>query len=151
MLGYPWESKADVERTISLIKELFDKGWANSMQCTLLMPYPGTALFREAQEKGWLLTTDWSLYTMGQRILNCPLTDQEVLDAIQQCYRAAVTPKYVLRKVINIRTKDDFRFLWRGLRFLLGHLTDFDFKRTKMVSSLSANSITKPILETDRS
>ena len=125
MFGYSHESLADAENTIVLIRELFDKGWANSMQATLLMPYPGTRLFKDCDEQGLLRTKDWSLYTMNQPVIKCPMTDGQVLGCIRRAYKAAATPKYVLRKIITIRTKDDFRFLWRGLRFWAGHLKDF--------------------------
>ena len=125
MFGYPWESKEDAQRTVALVQELFNKGHANSMQATLLMPYPGTALFKQAQTESWLLTNDWNRYTMNECILRCPMSHGEVLEKIRDCYKAAVTPRYLLRKVVTIRTKDDFQFLWRGLKFWAGHLRDF--------------------------
>ena len=125
MFGYPWETQADAATTVSLVHELFNRGWANSMQATLLMPYPGTALFRQAEQEGWLLTKDWGRYTMNECILKCPMTHDEVLEKIRDCYRAAVTPRYILKKVLTVRTRDDLRFFWRGFRFWFGHLTDF--------------------------
>lgn len=125
MFGHELETKADAQRTVELVRELFDKGWANSMQATFLMPYPGTRLFNEAKAAGNLLTEDWNRYTMTERILKCPMTDAEVLEKIRACYKAAVTPKYVLRKVLTVRTRDDLRFFWHGFKFWFGHLTDF--------------------------
>ena len=125
MLGYPWETREDAQKTVGLVRTLFDRGWANSMQATLLMPYPGTKLFSDAQANGWLLTTDWNRYTMNECILKCPLIHEEVLEKIQDCYKAAVTPRYILKKVLTVRTRDDLRFFWRGFKFWWGHLTDF--------------------------
>ena len=127
MFGYPFESKVEAANTVALVQELFNKGWANSMQATLLMPYPGTALFKEAQEKGWLLTRDWNRYTMNECILKCPMSHEEVLEKIRECYKAAVTPRYILKKVLTIRTRDDLRFFWRGFKFWWGHLKDFAY------------------------
>ena len=125
MFGYPWETGEDADRTVGLVQELFDRGWANSMQATLLMPYPGTALFRQAEENGWLLTRDWDRYTMNECILTCPMTHAEVLEKIRDCYKAAVTPRYLMRKVFSVRSRDDLRFFWNGFKFWWGHLTDF--------------------------
>ena len=131
MFGHELETKEDAQRTVDLVHELFNKGWANSMQATFLMPYPGTRLFREAEAAGNLLTKDWSRYTMTERILKCPMTDAEVLEKIRECYQAAVTPRYILRKVVNVRTRDDLRFFARGFRFWLGHLVDFGWLNSR--------------------
>jgi len=101
------------------------------MQATLLMPYPGTSLFRQAEENGWLLTQDWNRYTMNECILKCPMSHSEVLEQIRDCYKAAVTPRYILKKVLNVRTRDDLRFFWRGFRFWYGHLTDFGWLNSR--------------------
>ena len=132
MFGYPWETKDDAARTVSLVQELFNKGHANSMQATLLMPYPGTALFRQAEEQGWLHTRDWNRYTMNECILKCPMSHGEVLEKIRDCYKAAVTPRYILKKVLTVRTRDDLRFFYRGFKFWYGHLTDFNWGRGKV-------------------
>lgn len=131
MFGYPWETKGDAEATVSLVRDLFDRGWANSMQATLLMPYPGTALFRQAETEGWLLTKDWNRYTMNECILKCPMSHGEVLEQIRDCYKAAVTPRYILKKILTVRTRDDLRFFYRGFKFWAGHLTDFNWGRGK--------------------
>ena len=131
MFGYPWETREDATHTVALVRDLFDRGWANSMQATLLMPYPGTRLYSDAQREGWLLTTDWDRYTMNECILKCPMSHTEVLEQIRDCYKAAVTPRYILKKVLNIRTRDDLRFFWRGFRFWYGHLTDFGWLNSR--------------------
>ena len=40
MVGYPWESKEEAETTVVRTKELFDKGWINTLQATIVIPYP---------------------------------------------------------------------------------------------------------------
>lgn len=125
MFGYPWETREDARCTVEFVHELFNRGWANSMQATLLMPYPGTALYQEAERSGWLLTTDYSRYTMNECILQCPMSHAEVLEKIRECYQAAVTPKYILKKIISVRTRDDLRFFWRGVKSWWHHLIDF--------------------------
>ena len=62
MVGYPWETKEDAQRTIDLTRRLFDKGYIDTLQATICMPYPGTPLFKECKEKNWLRTEDWDDY-----------------------------------------------------------------------------------------
>ena len=47
-----------METTVSRTKELFNKGWINTLQATIVIPYPGTALFSECEKNGWLKTEE---------------------------------------------------------------------------------------------
>jgi len=49
MIGYPWETKHDAVTTLNEAKSLFKDGLADSMQATIVVPYPGTPLFEECQ------------------------------------------------------------------------------------------------------
>ena len=51
MVGYPWESKNDALETIRLAKVLMTKGYADVLQSTVIVPYPGTPLYEEGREK----------------------------------------------------------------------------------------------------
>ncbi len=129
MVGYPWESKEEALNTIRLAQELFTRGWIDTLQATICMPYPGTALFRQCQEQGWLKTTDWTDYAMDKPVMTCPMTDEEVLAITRGIYKSFMTPRYVFRKLVSVRTTDDLKFLARGARLLVGHLTDFSGRR----------------------
>ena len=129
MVGYPWESREDALRTIRLTQELFAHGWIDTLQATICIPYPGTALFRQCQENGWLKTSDWDDYDMRRPVMTCPMPDEEVLAITRGIYRSFMTPRYVLRKLVTVRNRDDLKFLRRGARLLLGHLTDFSGRR----------------------
>lgn len=132
MVGYPWESYEDAKRTVDLTKELFERGWIDTLQATIVIPYPGTALFREAQEQGWLRTTDWDRYDMREPILTSPIPDEQILALTRDLYRSFVTPKFVLRKLASIRTKDDFDYVvTRGGKYVLGHLRDFASSKSR--------------------
>ena len=54
MIGYPWETRDEARRTLDLARRLFADGWADTIQATVVMPYPGTPLFAEAEREGWL-------------------------------------------------------------------------------------------------
>lgn len=126
MVGYPWESYEEAKRTVDLTKELFELGWIDTLQATIVIPYPGTALYAEAERNGWLRTTDWDRYDMREPILASPISDEKVLELTRDLYKSFVTPKYVLRKLGSIRNRDDFNYLvLRGGKYIAGHLKDF--------------------------
>lgn len=128
MMGYPWETKTDSLRTVKLAQEIFKKGWADTLQATIVIPYPGTPLFRECKENRWLVTEDWDRYDMREPVMRCPMTVQEIKELTQELYRVFLTPGYVLRRLLSIRNMDDLRFIKRGVKSVTGHLTDFSNK-----------------------
>jgi radical SAM superfamily enzyme YgiQ (UPF0313 family) len=50
MLGYPWENEEMALNTINMAKNLFSKGYVDTMQATIVIPYPGTPLYKECGE-----------------------------------------------------------------------------------------------------
>src|SRR3989338_4791269 len=125
MVGYPWETKHDALETIRLTKDLFQKGWIDTLQATIVIPYPGTELFRQAQENDWLLTTDWDDYDMRKQVLKGPLTSEDVRKLSQDLYKSCFTPAYMFRKMSKIRKIDDVKFYYRAAKQVVGHLLDF--------------------------
>jgi len=43
----------------------------------------------------------------------------------KQLYKAWMTPKFVIKKILSIRKVDDLKFLARAGKKVLGHLIDF--------------------------
>lgn len=125
MVGYPWETKEEVTATVELAKDLFNKGYADTLQATIVIPYPGTPLFRHCWENDMLSTQDWDDYDMRKAVMKTALTDDDIKEASQQLYKAFFTPRYVFRRLISIRNLNDLKFINRGLRAILGHLKDF--------------------------
>lgn len=126
MVGYPWESKKEAQETIRRTRELFDNGWINTLQATIVIPYPGTALFAECERNGWLKTRDWDRFDMREPVMKSPIPDKEIMELTQKIYTSFLTPKYILRKLTSIRSWDDVNYyLIRGGKYLFGHLRDF--------------------------
>lgn len=127
MIGYPWESKKDAQNTINFTKNLFKKGLLSSLQATIIIPYPGTKLFRQAKKNNWLKTTNWNKYDMSQPILKTPfLTNKEIKDLTQSLYLTALTPQFILRtslellkkpRLLPYYLKSTFQYLARLLDF----------------------------------
>lgn len=128
MVGYPWETKKDAEETISFARDMFKRGYIDTLQATIVVPYPGTPMFEEAKKNGWLLTEDWDRYDMRESVWKSPITNEDVKRLTQGLYKAALNPRFIMRKLFSIRNIDDIRFLWMAGRKLMGHLADF---RTK--------------------
>jgi len=131
MVGYPWESREDAQNTIDLAKDIFRKGWADTLQATVMIPYPGTPLFEECRENGWLKTEDWDRYDMREPVMRSQLSDADIKNFTQELYKVFFDPRYIFRRVISIRNLDDLKFIMRGVRSVVGHLTDFSGKNKK--------------------
>ncbi len=131
MIGYPWETKAQAQKTIDLAKKMFDKGYVDTLQATILIPYPGTPLFKLCQREGWLLTENWDDFDQRQAVMQSPLTQEDVKQMTQSLYKSFITPKFIIRKVIAIRNVDDLKFLFRAGMKVIGHLLDFSSKKAE--------------------
>jgi radical SAM superfamily enzyme YgiQ (UPF0313 family) len=132
MLGYPWESYADAKRTIEVAKYCFKKGYFTTMQATIVIPYPGTPLFRECKEKGWLLTEDYERFDMREPVMKTPFPKEQIYELEQELYSAFMTPQYIFRRIISIRSLHDFMYLFYMAKKLVAHLLDFDPNQTKV-------------------
>lgn len=131
MLGYPWESYADAKRTIEVAKYCFKKGYFTTMQATIVIPYPGTPLFKECKEKDWLLTEDYERFDMREPVMKIPFPKEKIYELEQELYSAFMTPQYVMRRLLAIRSFHDFKYLFYMAGKLLAHLLDFDPNQTK--------------------
>ena len=125
MVGYPWETRDDAWNTFKLAKSLFEKGWADTLQVTVVIPYPGTKMFQEAKERGWLKTLDWDDYDMRRPVMKTPLPDEDVEEMAKKIYQLFLTPKYITRRIASIRSMRDVKFIARGIKKVLGHIKDF--------------------------
>jgi radical SAM superfamily enzyme YgiQ (UPF0313 family) len=128
MVGYPWESKKDAEQTIKFAKRLFTKGYLDTLQATIVVPYPGTPMFKEAMENGWLTTENWNDYDMKQSVWKSPVTNADVLEFTQDLYKAALSPVFIVRKLLSIRNIEDITFMFRAGMKVFAHIADFKKK-----------------------
>ncbi len=122
MVGYPWETREDARRTVDFAKSLFSRGLLNTLQATIVVPYPGTPLFEEAKANGWLTTENWDDYDMRESVWKSPISSSDVLQFKDELYKAALTPAFIIRKILSIRDLDDIKFLARAASKLVGHL-----------------------------
>jgi radical SAM superfamily enzyme YgiQ (UPF0313 family) len=128
IVGYPWENKEDALRTFELAKELMQKGKADLLQATVLVPYPGTPLWKEAKENNWFLFNplEYERYDMREPVLKTEDSDaNEIADICGKIYTIFLTPSYIYQRAKNMRSWNDFKYNFRGVRAVFGHLKDF--------------------------
>jgi radical SAM superfamily enzyme YgiQ (UPF0313 family) len=128
MVGYPWETKEDALKTIGLAKYLFKCGYVDTLQATIVIPYPGTPLYEECKRNGWLLTEDWERYDMRETVMASQMSNEDIKELTQMFYKSFANPQYFMRRILSVRGIDDLRFLWRAGKKLIGHLIDFEAK-----------------------
>ncbi len=125
MFGYPWESYEQARNTFKLGRYLLKKGYAYTMQATIVVPYPGTPLYRECRENNWLLTEDWPDYDMKRPVMKTPFPEEELMKLVRGMYSIAYDPVFLARKVLSIRDWSDIRYFLRAGKKVFGHLRDF--------------------------
>lgn len=129
MFGYPWETKEEAEKTLNLGKYLLKKGIADTVQATIVIPYPGTPLFEECKRKGWLKTFDWNRYDMKEPVMITKIKEDELMGYIQELYKVAFDPEFVIRKVLAIRSIKDVKFMLTASKKVMGHIKDFPVEK----------------------
>lgn len=125
MFGYPWEDMDDIQKTVLLGKELLKKGYAHTLQSTIVIPYPGTPLYESCKENGWLQTEKYEEYDMRRPIMKTPVGDEKLKEAVQEVYKVAFHPEFLARRIAGIRSMHDIKFFIRAGRQVIGHLMDF--------------------------
>jgi radical SAM superfamily enzyme YgiQ (UPF0313 family) len=125
MFGYPWEDFDAGLATLRLGKWLLKKGYAYTMQATVVIPYPGSLLFKECEEKGWLKSRDWDDYDMKMPIMKTDINDDKIRDLVQGMYQVSFTPEFILRRLFSLADLDDLRYSLRAAKKTIGHILDF--------------------------
>ncbi len=130
MVGYPWEDYDAAKRTIDFTRECFERGWINTLQGTIVMPYPGTQLYAQARANNWLRfdgPANWHRYDMREPVLVSPIPNDQILGLVQGLYTSFLSRRYVTRKLHSVyQSTDHFKYyVVRGSKYLVGHMLDF--------------------------
>ncbi len=129
IVGYPWETKQDALKTFELAKMLMQTGKADLLQATVLIPYPGTPLWKEAKEKNWFLFDPLNYNRFDQREPVLKTKDskpKEVAGVCGKIYTVFLTPSYVYQRMKkSLKSWEDFKMNVRGVKAVVGHLMDF--------------------------
>ncbi|MFH1360839.1 MAG: radical SAM protein [Candidatus Omnitrophota bacterium] len=130
MIGAPGETKEDARATIELAKSIP----MDTVQFTGVAAYPGTVLYRQAKENGWLIPGDWTEWLTKEKeqrtLLNYPLLSQIEIDkfidiGLKEFY---LRPKQILKMLFAIRSFGDI------LRKIYGLFAFIDYFFKKIFS-----------------
>jgi radical SAM superfamily enzyme YgiQ (UPF0313 family) len=88
MIGLPHETKESIYRTYKLIGDLKP----SSFGVSVVTPYPGTELYDQALERGWLVIKDWRRYGGHHAVMRTDHLSTEDLLAAQRM----LNQKYIL-------------------------------------------------------
>ena len=105
-MGETWETMEETLRfAIELDIALF--------QLSISTPYPGTALYKEAHEKGWLLDADWSDYGQSKVLVRqsqLPAEDIYRVEryAFRKFYMRPTAGLRMLKRLTNLRQLRDY-------------------------------------------
>ena len=128
MVGYPWETREDAMQTVQLAKALMTRGYAEILQSTVIVPYPGTPLYEEGQEKGWFRFNpkDYERFDMTEPVFKTPdMTPDEIQKLCQMNYSIYLDPRYILRQAGRMRDVNDFFYNLKGIKAVVGHIVQF--------------------------
>jgi len=126
MVGYPWETRIEARKTYEVTRELtlYKTRAGDCLQASVIIPYPGTPLWRQAKRNDWLLVDpeNYENYDMSQPILK---TEIDAEAWCRKIWSIQKDPRFALRSGLTIRKFDELILLLRGAGSLLGHIKDY--------------------------
>lgn len=114
MVGYHWQTKEQLDKTVLEVKRLMYSGLARTLQVTLCTPLDYTPYHNEVIEKKLLLTDDYNDFDMSKLIVKTPLPHQDYYDAVKKLYGIAYNPRFIMRQVLFLLSfrKRDWQFIF---------------------------------------
>jgi radical SAM superfamily enzyme YgiQ (UPF0313 family) len=108
VLGLPGETRESLDKTLALAARLP----LDFEQFYCAVPFPGSRLYDQAREKGWLQEGDFSRYRQDEAILELPgLSPGEVMAYRQSAYRQFYTRPRVALSALSLLSPKN---LWRA-------------------------------------
>lgn len=120
IIGFPWETVADMKQTITYAKSISP----DLVTFNLFKPLPGSTLYAELDAAGRLLHTRWEDYfvTSEPLLFAAPYTEAEarqvLRDAVFSFYFRGGYLAQRLRRLLR-RPRHEAGMAWRGFRVLL--------------------------------
>lgn len=109
IVGYPGETKEDIESTSELVRELD----LDYIQVYCSVPFPGSNLYEEAGRKGWIKDNSWLKFEQNFSVVDTPyLSSEEVMQAREKMIRDFyLRPIKILKTIKKIKTPREIFFL----------------------------------------
>ncbi len=120
VLGLPGETKETMNQTVEFAKFLK----IDYAQFYCAVAFPGSRLFDQCNENGWLDTLDWKRYEQNFSVITTPrLESKEVTKARERAVmRYYSQPRLVLHNLNKIRSGSDVVYFAKTLKNYLTHL-----------------------------
>jgi radical SAM superfamily enzyme YgiQ (UPF0313 family) len=104
MMGFPWESKEEIKKTINFAKSLdIDIAYFQ-----ILTPYPGTEIHEQIKKENLIVANDWDRFVQHSIVGTKPLIRTKYLTTKELKYLNAkgflsfyLRPNYIFKKVLN--------------------------------------------------
>jgi len=128
MVGYYWQTKEQLDLTVSTVRDLMFRGLARTLQVTICTPLDFTPYHQECVDQELLLTDDYNDHDMSRIIVKTPLAATEYYRAIKKMYAISFHPRFIIRQVIFLLKfrKRDWQFIFvyavRALRRVRQHV-----------------------------
>jgi len=128
MVGYYWQNRDQLEKTIATVKRFMFEGIARTLQVTLCTPIDFTPYHQECLDKKVLLTDNYDDFDMSKLIVKTPLPHNNYYDAIRKMYSIAFHPKFIFKQLQFLARfkKKDWQFLFtygiRAIRRVRQHI-----------------------------
>ena len=128
MVGYHWQTQAQLDQTVAMVKQLMLRGLARTLQVTICTPLDYTPYHQECIKEGVLLTQDYDDHDMSKLIVKTPIPHDQYYKAIREMYSIAFHPMFILRQMrfcLSFK-KRDWQFLFtyslRAIRRVKQHV-----------------------------
>ena len=126
MVGFPWEGREELRRTYEVARELllYKAKRGDCLEANVVVPYPGTPLFKYMLENGWFKVDpgDYEKYGLSLPVVLAP---EDPVAWGRRLWRLHRNPVFLLRSLATVRGVRDLELSLRGLRSLLGHERDY--------------------------
>ncbi len=123
LFGVPGETNQTIEETIKFARKLRP----DSAQFAVVIPHPGTDLYRTCQEKGWLRYNDWEDFAACNSLIETPeLSRQDVEKARIRAYRQFYfRPAFILRTAFKIHSWRDLKAVFKSAGSVVERISFF--------------------------
>ncbi len=117
MVGNPGDSVEIVKKNIKVIKKLDP----DLLIVNITTPFPGTEMFAWADKKGLILSYDWDDYDLANPVMRLEdMGIEEIKNLYKIMYRSFYfRPRFIFKKILSIRSYEDFKVLFSGFTALL--------------------------------
>jgi radical SAM superfamily enzyme YgiQ (UPF0313 family) len=117
MVGNPGDTRETVRNNSRFINELDP----DLVVINITTPFPGTEMFKWAQERGLLLSHDWDDFDLAKPVMRLEnMSAAEIKDCYREMYRSFyLRPGYILKRLIAFRTIEDVKAIWSGFLAVL--------------------------------